>query len=295
MICAVIVSFNSDKVFRCYESVKNQADLIVIIDNATTDKNIVEKLSMFPAKNPNCKIILNDENLGIASALNQAAYYAKNKNASWLLTLDDDSELLEDSVPKMMDDYERLPSETKNKTALMALRYVERNTAIHPLYQNVLKQKTEKYPFVPVKYALTSGNFIKMSIFEECGFFNEDLFIDQVDNDFDFRVRKKGFIVLQSQNNCIIHEIGYSQKRLCFTIRNYSPIRRYYLSRNCVYIFKRYFFFDCFGVLRIFAGAIFGGFFKIVFFEEDKLKKCRFVAKGLLDGIFNNLGCKYKP
>jgi rhamnosyltransferase len=129
-----------------------------------------------------------------------------------------------------------------------------------------------------------------MSAFEECGFFNEDLFIDQVDNDFDFRVRKKGFVILQSQDNCIVHEIGYSQKRLFFTIRNYVPLRRYYLSRNCVHIFKKYFFFDCFAVLRIFVGAVFGGLFKIVFFEKDKSKKIACIIKGVLDGVFNKFG-----
>ncbi|MDR1952457.1 MAG: glycosyltransferase [Elusimicrobiota bacterium] len=292
MICALIVSYNSRKVFRCYESVKNQVDFTLIVDNGSRDKDIIEGLLKIQKENPKSKIIFNNQNLGIAKALNQGALYAKNLNSKWLLTLDDDSQLNDDTVFEIIKDFNNLPSEIKEKTAVLALKYQERNIDNAPKTQNI---NISVKSFKPVKYALTSGNFIKTSVFD-CGIsFDEKLFIDQVDNDFDFTIRKKGFIILESQKRYIVHELGLSQKKRGFIIKNYSPIRRYYLSRNCIYILKRYLFFDFLGVSRIFIGAIFGGIFKITFFEKQKFEKYKYICFGIIDAIFNKMGKKYNP
>ncbi|MDR2772814.1 MAG: glycosyltransferase [Elusimicrobiota bacterium] len=287
MICALIVSYNSQKVFRCYESVKNQVDFVVIVDNGTKDKGIIEGLEKVQHENNNCSLIFNGDNLGIAVALNQGAKYAKDTKAEWLLTLDDDSQLYENTVSALMKDYESLPEPLKEKTAIVALKYEERGI------KTAIKNDDKTAGFEIVKYALTSGNFIKTKIFD-CGlFFNEELFIDQVDNDFDFQVRKNGFVILESYSHFILHELGLSQKKCGFVIRNYSPIRRYYLSRNCTYILKRYLLFDFWGVLRIFIGSILGGLFKITFFENQKLEKYKCVFCGIKDALSNKFGEKF--
>ncbi|MDR3113279.1 MAG: glycosyltransferase, partial [Endomicrobium sp.] len=85
-ICAVIVSFNSDKVFRCYESVKEQVDFVIIADNATSDESIIARLKNLSDGGGKLRLVFSSENLGIAWALNQGAKYAKEKNCDWLLT-----------------------------------------------------------------------------------------------------------------------------------------------------------------------------------------------------------------
>ena len=292
MICAVIVSYNSNKVFRCFESVKKQADKILIVDNGSKDADFLNYLKELETSNDNLTVIFNSENLGIASALNAGVKYAGSLKADWLLTLDDDSELPENTVLNIFSEFNELPKGTKDKCGLLALKYVERNTNDTGLPRRYAPRNDD---FKTVKYALTSGNFIKMSAFEKIGLFEEKLFIDQVDNDFDFRLRKNGFTLLESQNSYILHEIGISQKKLGFTIRNYSPVRRYYLSRNCVYILKKYLFFDTASVLRIFIGSICGGIFKITLFEKQKLPKYKYILFGLIDGILNKYCNKYNP
>jgi hypothetical protein len=44
MICAVIVSYNCDKVFRRYEPAKEQIDFVITVDNAAYDAGIITKL-----------------------------------------------------------------------------------------------------------------------------------------------------------------------------------------------------------------------------------------------------------
>ncbi|MCL2485685.1 MAG: glycosyltransferase [Endomicrobia bacterium] len=298
MICAVIVSYNCDKVFRCYNSIVNQVDNILIIDNATQDSKIISELKNLENANKQLKVIYNPDNFGIAKALNQGLDYALSIKAEWLLTLDHDSEIPENTVSKLFTDYDKLTETEKNQCAVIALKYIERNIDTHGLprqgsaFPRNDGQATIHLSFKKIKYAMTSGNFVKVSAAQKTGGFEEKMFIDQVDNDFDFRLRKNGFTILESKNHYILHEIGLSQKRSGFTIRNYSPLRRYYLSRNCVYILKKHFFFDTLNVSRIFIGSIFGGIFKITFFESDKINKYKHIFLGIKDGIFNKYGKK---
>lgn len=288
MICAVIVSYNSQKVFRCYESIKDQVDLTVIVDNGTADKDIVSKLERTASEEKNLKIILLGENLGIAAALNKGAFYARENNFDRMITLDQDSEIPANSLSAIMNDFNSLEENIKNKCAIAAYKYSERDIDTHAA-------KESRKKFKEVKIILTSGNIINIVALEKIGYFEEKLFIDQVDNDIDFRFRKAGYVILESTQYKIIHELGEAKKIGRFTITNHSPIRRYYLSRNSVYILKKYFFFEPKLVSRLFIGSIFGGIFKITFFEKEKFKKYKYICEGIFDGIFNKFGKKHNP
>jgi rhamnosyltransferase len=244
----------------------------------------LKKLETAPA----LKIIFNAENTGIAVALNTGIEEAKKLKAEWVLTLDHDSELLPDSLPKAMSDFASLGKGIKEKCGIIALKYIERDIMKPPetLSPDVFKK---------LSYAMTSGNLTRMDVLEKAGRFEEKLFIDQVDNDMDFRIRKAGYVILEAQNNYILHELGESEKVLGFTIRNYSPVRRYYLCRNCVYILKKYFFSFPLNTARIAGGSILGGLFKVILFEKQKLQKIRFTVEGVFDGIFNRYGKKHNP
>lgn len=276
MICAVIVSYNSDKVFRCYESIKNQVDFTIIVDNGTKDKEIVSKIEKTASENNKLKVILLAENLGIAAALNKGAFYAKDNGFDWILTLDQDSEIPQGSVSKIMADFNSLESSTKEKCAIVAYKYCERDIDTKPTEEN-----TEK--FSKVRHIITSGNIIKLSALDRIGYFNEKLFIDHVDNDLDLRLRKNGYILLESKRYAVIHELGTAKKEKHYLITNHSPIRRYYISRNSVYIFKNYFFFEPKFVSKLLRNCIFKDIHKITFYEKEKFKKYKYICIGIFD------------
>ncbi len=284
MICAVIVSFNSDKVFRCYESVINQVDKIIIADNATSDPDILKKLqSLSSAKT---EIIFNKENLGVAAALNQGIEYAKNNNCEWLITLDQDSELPAGTVKKMLCEYSLLPPAVQEKAAVLGCKYIERQFGELGVQSEVNKL------FKKNNLMVTSGNFIKLSALSQTGNFTKKLFIDYVDIEFYYRVLKAGFLNLESQNVPIIHEFGKSQKKFGFHITNQPPFRRYYISRNCVYFFKEFLFFRPYRAFRVLFGGTIGGAAKIVLFESDKIKKIKYIFYGVKDALLNRYGRK---
>jgi rhamnosyltransferase len=292
MICAVIVSYNSDKIFRCYQSVKEQVDFVIIVDNATTDAVIIEKLKSIAQADGKLKLILSSANFGIAWALNQGVKYAKEKNCDWLLTLDQDSELAPDTVKNMMAAYGALSDEEKEKSSVLGCKYVERQIQC----QGDASIGININPCVPLtlfkenNLMVTSGNFVKMSLFEKVGLFEEKLFIDYVDIEFYYRVLKAGFKNLEVQNVFILHEFGKSERKFGFHITNQPPFRRYYIARNCVYFFKEFIFIFPYRALRVLFGGTLGGAAKILLFEKEKLQKYKYILRGIKDALLNRYG-----
>ncbi|MDR1941886.1 MAG: glycosyltransferase [Endomicrobium sp.] len=288
-VCAVIVSYNCDKIFRCYESVKEQADFIVIVDNATSDASIIAKLQSLANTDAKLKLILSLQNLGIAWALNKGVAYAKERQCDWLLTLDQDSQLPPQTVANMLKFYSALPNEKKETAAVLGCKYIERGFLVNNM-QDLTQWDAESEPFKENNLMVTSGNFVKMPVFEKTGLFEEKLFIDYVDIEFYYRVLKAGFKNYEAQNVFILHEFGNSQKKLGFHITNQPPFRRYYIARNGFYFFKEFLFIYPCRALRVLFGATLGGAAKILLFEKDKLKKFKYILRGLKDALSGKYG-----
>lgn len=165
-ILAIIVSYNcDDKILRCYNSIKQQVDKVVIVDNFSQDEKSKQYLKQLSTE---VEIIYNDSNYGIAKALNQAAKYAIDNNYKWLLTVDQDSEFLPDTYSLMLSSYEKMSD--KDKTMLIApqfkkrIEYTEDKKSYLQAYNIIWKKETN---------IITSGSLIKTEIFKKIGFFEE--------------------------------------------------------------------------------------------------------------------------
>lgn len=89
-IIASIITYNPD-IARLTFNIKAifpQVDEIVLIDNGSKNINNIKSL-IFNYKS--IDLIINENNKGIAKALNQAAEYVLKKGYKWIITLDQDS------------------------------------------------------------------------------------------------------------------------------------------------------------------------------------------------------------
>src|SRR5579871_928860 len=95
-----IVTYNSGRfIKRCLESVlaqRYQHKEVIIVDNASTDGTI-DILEQFEDR---CQVYYNEENIGFASAQNQAI---KLSNGEWVLTLNPDVLLLPNFIQALVD------------------------------------------------------------------------------------------------------------------------------------------------------------------------------------------------
>lgn len=267
-ILAGIVTFNPDldRLKLNLDAICNQVAEVAIIDNGSRN---VEEILSFAEGYDNVTVTGNKNNRGIAAALNQIGDIADAKRYDCFLTLDQDS-VADSSL------VETLCSPFSEETVGATCPYINRKNDF------VAEDKTEK-----VQVAITSGEMVRTSVWKEIGGFWEYLFIDEVDHEFSYQIRRKGYTIIQTHAVAINHIIGepFSKKVLGhqFNPTNHSAFRRYYIARNDV-IMQRLFpeekepFPHRYKMLvRIIIS--------ILFCEKEKVAKIGAILRGIRDGV----------
>lgn len=287
-ICAVIVSYHpSNELLDNVAALRDQVDEIMIVDNSSdlATKTLLDQLR----NDPKVSITYLPENLGIAAALNVGVKYAQSAGHEWLATFDQDSQASPKMIATMLQAYAKHPQ--KEQVASLSPSYINPNTG--QIFASIPRHSQDDlFPYVEVLVVITSGNLIKLSTFDSIGDFNESLFVDQVDTEFSLRCACHGYKTLEVKGATLLHCIGSPEqiKILWLTknITNHSSLRRYYLARNSIYLYKRFIFIQPTWVLvNIYI------LFKViamVFFEENSFRKFSAIFRGMIAGLSNKMG-----
>ncbi|WP_033169500.1 glycosyltransferase [Selenomonas sp. ND2010] len=272
-IIACVITFNPDlKILKkCLFAVKDQIDEIIIWDNNSTNaceiKNYINDNEQI---NKKCFFWEHDKNYGVAKSLNTVFSYAEKKNYRWILTLDQDS-----IVPyNMIVEYKKYIN--KPKVAIVGCRIVDRNLD---------DAFIEKGDVDLVERLITSGSLNKIAAWREIRGFDEKLFIDSVDTDYNINLINSGYVLLKVNNVLLSHTIGNIKKitvaGLDLFIYNHSANRKYYQIRNMFYLDRKYKkLYTFFAIKHFFIGVI-----KIIFWEDNKVGKLVSMIRGVRDGI----------
>jgi rhamnosyltransferase len=128
------------------------------------------------------------------------------------------------------------------------------------------------------------------------GPFLDELFVDQVDNEFCLRLHVAGFSVLEAGEAILAHRVGNLRRHrlpLPMYTSNHSPVRRYYITRNRFYVGRMYR--DQFPEYRRFElRQLAKEVLKILLYERQKLSKLHMMALGFRDYRRARLG-PYSP
>ncbi len=174
------------------------------------------------------------ENIGLARALNVAAKKAFNDGYQWLLTMDQDSRFEEEDFKQYLKESEQ---------------YINESVAIFsPWHQTSYSVLKPDLLVEEVDYIMTSGNLVNLNILNKLDFFCEWLFIDGIDMEYCFRVRKLGYKIIRVNTIELTHELGDAIKHTLFgrvfETTNHSALRRYYIVRNSSYLKDMYYDMD---------------------------------------------------
>lgn len=275
-ICAVIITYNIDeKIIEVVKSIEYQVDKVIIVDNASEERTI--KILNSINKNNKIKIIFEESNVGIAKALNDGIKLAQKLEYDWVLTLDHDSICERNMINKMIN-----VSKLVNDNIGIITPQIYETTKKDYISRKVCDSSLYTY----VKDCIQSGSLINIKVFDEIGFFNEELFIYHVDFDFCQRLLKKNYKVIQCNKVTLYHEEGYKIPKKLFLKKvfynNYSSTAIYYITRNTVYMAQNYSFFY---LKRIIKDLIY-----IILYDKKKIEKLSYWKKGLYDGIIKNYG-----
>jgi len=229
-ILAGIITYNPDieRLRENFDAIVNQVEKVVLIDNDSTN---IADLENFLKSYPQVALIKNNDNLGVARALNQEMEYAEANGYDWVLALDQDS-----VAPKgMTDEYKKYVG--KNDLGMITCKTQDRSVFVK-------ENKKTRIEGEYITQCITSGTLTRVSAWRNVGGYYEPLFIDDVDNDFCDSLCEKGWKIWCTYNIRLLHEIGKNLKRVkvCNVTRdvyNHSAFRYYYIVRNYLVRGKR--------------------------------------------------------
>ncbi|PAM94254.1 hypothetical protein B4N84_14395 [Flavobacterium sp. IR1] len=261
-----------------------ESNILSVIDDV--DKLLIYRNSPFECNETiiqsykdKIEFLGDSKNVGIASALNEGVKWVSNNSYTHLLTLDQDSY------------FEKLHL---NKFKNLIENCVLDNIGIYcPNIDNrgtLLLNTEEEFVYLPD--SITSGSVFPLSVFKDCGVFDDKLFIDAVDYEFCYRIfYNKQLKTLIFPSIVLRHEVGHLTKiRFGLYTDNYSAFRTYFIIRNHIIIWKKYpHLFQKSYKITLIRIHIIHRFIKIILGEEDKIAKLNSIIKGIYHGLLGKL------
>lgn len=223
MIACVVVTYNPDNsLIEGINLLSDQVDKILIVDNGSKESGIKLIKEIKKCNEDKIEVVFNEDNLGIAAALNIGAKYAIEHKYQWLLTMDQDSRPAKDMVEKMIKTYEDMPLEKRDEVMSIFPNFFDQSV------QNEEEHSNEPYEYVDAE--ITSGNLVNTKVFDKIGFFDEGLFIDMVDTDFCMRLYRENIKMIKVYDAVLFHSLGEGKRVKTifggFNTSNHSEIGR---------------------------------------------------------------------
>jgi rhamnosyltransferase len=277
-VLAVVVSYNGlQKTKQTVDALRRQVAHVHIVDNGSDAESlgVLESLE----REPGITVERLSENRGVGYALNRGVQRARQMGCTWLLTMDQDSVV--------------------DGSLIEAYRVaVEQDPARVCLAPRITSNSRRKDAVGGViSYAITSGNLVRVSLFDQIGLYDEGFFVDCIDFDFCLRFRRAGYAVHRVPAALMQHQLGDTVD-LSHAVRKYyalhSPVRRYYMYRNFMYLMERYLFeFPGFIVKLGLSQTLL--LLLIGFLDPSPLASYRAIARGMWDYAARKKGPYAEP
>lgn len=295
-VAAILVTFNPDisLLERVIEKISLQVASLIIIDNAS--KNTLA-ISNIVDSTKNATLILNELNIGLASAQNLGIKKALDSKVTHIILFDQDSIINDHFIHNLIETEDNILSKGI-KLAAVGPTFVSPETNIpYPAtlyYGPFIKRLPIGNKPIEATFIIASGCLIRSDIIEKVGLMRDELFIDYIDVEWSLRAKNYGYKVFISPSATMLHTIGDS--RLTILGRNisvHSPFRRYFLIRNSFLMMRlnyipigykiREFIFN---ILRFGIGLA---------VSNDRKKFIKFSFQGIKDGVSGKFGpCRMK-
>jgi len=190
-VVAIVVTYNPDiNILKaCLQRAAKQTCKVIVVDNFS--QNVREIVSLCKAYG--CDFVEIGFNAGVPCALQRGVSYAQKYHPHWILFLDQDCILLEDSVSKALSIYSSLPENVRSRVGILALGS---------------RGSRERCSIREITYgAAFSGTLIKNELLRSINL-RVNLFLDHADYDLYKKVIENGKIALVIDCKMMHHRIG---------------------------------------------------------------------------------------
>ena len=289
---AVVITYNPDEgLDNRIRSILNEVDKVIVLDNKSSSG--FEELKKIQSIN-GVILIKNRDNLGVATALNQAlecAYSFSKEPLRWILTFDQDTLV----YPGMIEQYRKIITENSkpNKIAIIGTNYFCRSINDTRFHFPADENPGHEWTYIPT--VITSGSLMNLDLTKLIGRFRDEFFIDHVDDEYCLRARKKGYLVLINKSALMEHTIGAESLHKFLWRKtgtsNHSPLRRYYMMRNHLYLVQEYLGVETVWVLKTVYSRM-KMMILMLLFEDNRWVKLKHCLVGIQHGFKKILGKK---
>ena len=289
VVAAVVTSFNPSADIESHVGhLRNQVRHVLVVDDgsspdATPVLSALEETGITVVRQP--------QNSGIASALNEGVRQARMLwEPDWILTMDQDSTLGEDYVKRALRSMANATAGGLRVGLVSPESHNGKPVKVLSASEDILQA------FDPMQ----SGCLIPVSVLDEVGLFDESLFIDCVDTDFNLRIRAAGYTTPVGVGCDIGHSLGETRPMTIMGHRlrvggqdlqviHHSPVRVYYITRNIWVIASRHFSKNRLWMLRRLWMEVESNIVRLVF-GPQRPKFMRAWAAGIRDAIAGRSG-----
>lgn len=184
-------------------------------------------------------------NRGLAAAQNAGIGWARSHSFTHVLLSDQDSVAAPGMVSALLD-------------ALTGATQGDRIAAVGPVFHDPREEAAS--PFVRIMFPvnqklwceypeqlldcdflISSGMLVSMAVLDEVGVMDEGLFIDNIDLEWCFRARARGYILRGVCAATMQHQLGDARRLLPFNLGQvvvHGPTRLYYMMRNRILLYR---------------------------------------------------------
>ena len=208
MVCGVTVLYNPTETEGIFENINSYLyglDKLYLVDNSEKEnEKLKDKYINLSSK---IEYIKMNGNEGIAKALNVAKNKAIKENYDWLLTMDQDSKFKNNDFLKMLN---------------LVKKYFKEDIAIFSPFHKTVGSNCENKEIIEKDTVMTSGNLLNLKIAQEIGDFEEKFFIDEVDHDYCYRIKKENYKIIVLNKIILKHNLGNIKKYRFFSVTNHN-------------------------------------------------------------------------
>ncbi|HEY4971587.1 MAG TPA: glycosyltransferase family 2 protein [Steroidobacteraceae bacterium] len=294
-VCAIVVTYGPDSGFLArLNEISPQVGMVVIVDNGSADAE--RNMLLEAAAESKINVVFNDENLGLARALNIGIQRAAGLQYSWVLLLDQDSRVDRDIVCRLAGIQASFPDPAR--LAVVGSNYGDIGKRTSGAAAPDPEPPGE--PWDEVEQVITSGSLLSLPAHVAIGPFREEFFIDYIDEEYCLRARAHGYRVIRSRRELMSHAIGAPTEHRFLGFRkctsNHGPDRRYYIARNNTVLLHEFGKYPAGTWALKSLGRCLRLCKRIALYESMKSRKIAAVMHGWWDGVHGNMGRRdYRP
>lgn len=243
---AIVVTYKPDvtALLKLLGQLNKEIEFI-IVDNGSPDiTRLIDSIKVYER----CReIICLNQNEGLARALNIGIDWALKHQSKFLFLFDQDSSLCDLFVNRMIDTYYDACQNSKKGIGAIGPRIINpqtmRQTRFKLFNRMILRSDRAFYGsslHYIADFLITSGTLLSLEHIDDIGGMKENYFIDNVDLEWCFRAKSKGYDLIGTDAAVLYHAIGERSSNPLVRsgiMAQHNPARSYYTSRNRVHLY----------------------------------------------------------